>query len=144
MTIFNIEKTYRDKAIRRWPNVYWCIDVHDVILEGKYSLMNEGANYSPNALRVLKMLTNKPETVLILWTSSYPAPISKVLDGLEKEGIKFKFVNENRDCPNDKLCDFGRKFYMNIGLDDKFGFDGPGGDWFLIEKELKRIGEWQE
>jgi len=33
---------------------------------------------------------------------------------------------------------------VNIGLDDKFGFDGAGGDWFLIEKELKRIGEWKE
>jgi hypothetical protein len=143
MTIFNIERTYRDKALRRWPNVYWCIDVHDVILEGKYSLMNDGAGYLPNALKVLRMLSKKSETKLILWTSSYPAPISKVLDGLEKEGVTFAFVNENRDCPNDKLCDFGKKFYFNILLDDKAGFDGAT-DWFLIEKELKRIGEWTE
>jgi hypothetical protein len=143
MNIFNIERSYRDKAVRRWPNVYWCIDVHDVILEGKYSLMNEGANYMPNALKVLRMLAKKDGTKLIVWTSSYPAPISKVLDGLEKEGVEIDFVNENRDCPNDKLCDFGKKFYFNILLDDKAGFEGAT-DWFAIEKELKRIGEWTE
>lgn len=141
MNIFNIERAYTDKKIRRWPNVYWCIDVHDVILEGKYSLMNEGAQYMPNAIKVLRMLTKKEGTKLILWTSSYPAPISKILDNLEKEGVVFDFVNENRDCPNDKLCSFDKKFYFNILLDDKAGLEGDK-DWFLIEQELRRIGEW--
>ena len=35
------------------------------------------------------------------------------------------------------------KFYANVILDDKAGFSGNE-DWFLIEKELKRIGEWKE
>lgn len=143
MTIFNLERTFNDKRIRRWQNIYWCIDLHDVILEGKYSLMNDGAKYCPNAIKVLKMLTNKPETVLILWTSSYPAPISKAVDALEKEGVKFKYINWNPDCPNDHLCDFGRKFYFNILLDDKAGFEASK-DWFAIEAELKRLGEWKE
>ena len=142
MTVFNIERTYNDKRIRRWPNVYWCIDVHDVILEGKYKTNNDGAQYLPNALKVLKFLTNKPETVLILWTSGHIGPTAKVLEDLEKQGIRFKYVNENRDCPNDHLCDFTKKFYMNIVLDDKCGFEND--DWFLVEKELKRIGQWEQ
>ncbi len=144
MNIFNIARAYHDKRIRRWPNVYWCIDVHDVILEGKYSLMNDGANYMPNAIKVLRMLAKKPETKLILWTSSYAEPIKKVVEGLKKEDVHFDFINENPDCPNDKLCDFNKKFYFNILLDDKAGMDAAGGDWFLIEEELKRIGEWTE
>ena len=105
--------------------------------------MNDGAKYMPNALKVLRMLSKKDQTKLILWTSSYPAPISKILDSLEKEGVVFDFVNENRDCPNDKLCDFSKKPYFNIMLEDKAGFEGKS-DWFLIEQELKRIGEWLE
>lgn len=143
MNVFNIERTYSDKRIRRWPNVYWCIDIHDVILEGKYSLMNEGANYMPNAIKVLRMLANKPETKLILWSSSYGDPIKKVVAGLESEGVHFDFINENPDCPNDHLCDFGKKFYFNVLLDDKAGFEGSK-DWFAIETELRRIGEWVE
>jgi hypothetical protein len=142
MNVFNIQKAFEDKKRRGWENLYWCIDVHDVILEGKYSLMNEGANYLPNALKVLRMLSKKPGTVLILWTSSHPVATAKVLDNLEKEGAHFKFVNENKDCPNTELCSFDKKFYFNILLDDKASFEKD--DWYLIERELRRIGEWVE
>lgn len=140
MNVFNIERAFNDKVKRNWENVYWCIDVHGVILEGKYSLMNEGAEYLPNALKVLRMLSNKKGNVLILWTSSHTVATAKVLDDLEKQGIHFKYVNENKDCPNTSLCSFDRKFYFNVLLDDKSGFEKN--DWYLVESELKRIGEW--
>ena len=88
------------------------------------------------------MLSKKPGTVLILWTSSHPVATAKVLDNLEKEGAHFKFVNENKDCPNTELCSFDKKFYFNILLDDKASFEKD--DWYLIERELRRIGEWVE
>jgi hypothetical protein len=37
MTIFNIEKTFTEKAKRRWNKIFIAVDVHDVILEAKYS-----------------------------------------------------------------------------------------------------------
>ena len=143
MNIFNLELAFSEKAKRGWKKLFFCVDVHDVILEGKYNLMNEGADYLPNALKVLQYLSTRQDIVLILWTSSHPIPTSKVLDKLEKEGVMFKYVNENPECPNNELCDFRRKFYFNVLLDDKAGFDGAT-DWFLIETELKRIGEWKE
>ena len=143
MNIFNLERAFSEKAKRGWKKLFFCVDVHDVILEGKYNLMNEGADYLPNALKVLQYLSTRQDIVLILWTSSHPIPTSKVLDILEKEGVMFKYVNENPECPNNELCDFRRKFYFNVLLDDKAGFDGAT-DWFLIETELKRIGEWKE
>lgn len=144
MNIFNIERSFSDKKKRNWPKLFWCIDVHDVILEGKYNLNNEGASYMPNALKVLRMLSNRKEDMaLILWTSGHVGPTSKVLENLEKEGVKFDYVNNNPECPNDRLCDFSKKFYFNILLDDKAGFEGAT-DWYLIEQELRRLGEWKE
>lgn len=144
MNIFNIERSFKDKAIRKWPKLFWAIDVHDVILEGKYKLNNDGAEYMPNALKVLRMLSNrKDDTALILWTSGHKGPTSDVLSKLEKEGVKFDYVNSNPECPDDHLCDFSRKFYFNVLLEDKAGFEGKT-DWFIIEQELRRIGEWRE
>jgi len=143
MNPFNIERTFRDRKVRRWPNIYFCIDLHDVILQGKYKLNNDAAGYFPNCFNVLRQLNKHPDFVLILWTSGHIGPTAKVLEDLEKEGIHFKFVNENKDCPDDHLCNFSKKFYMNILLDDKAGFEGAT-DWFLVEKELRRIGEWIE
>lgn len=107
--------------------------------------MNEGANYHPNALKVLRYLSSREDFVLILWTSSHLTPTIKVVTDLRREGVIFKYVNQNPECPNDELCDFTGtgKFYFNILLDDKSGFEGAT-DWFLIENELKRVGEWKQ
>ena len=143
MNIFNIERSFTEKTKRRWQKIFIAVDVHDVILESKYDLNNTGAGYMPNAIRVLQQWSKREDISLILWTSSHVGPASKVLDDLEKHNVYFKYVNCNPECPNDTLCDFSKKFYFNILLDDKAGFSGNE-DWFTIEKELKRIGEWKE
>lgn len=143
MNIFNIERAFADKKRRNWEKLFVCIDVHDVILEGTYNLMNQGANYMPNALKVLQNWTKRSDMSLILWSSSHVIPTAKVVDDLEREGVHFDYVNENPECPNTELCDFRKKFYFNILLDDKAGFVGQT-DWILIEEELKRIGEWND
>ena len=35
MTIFNIERTFTEKAKRRWNKIFIAVDVHDVILDDK-------------------------------------------------------------------------------------------------------------
>lgn len=143
MNVFNIERTYKDMARRGWDTIYVCVDVHDVILEGKYNRHNVGAEYMPNALRVLKQWTARTDVRLILWSSSHDDATQSVLSGLIQKGIKFDFINSNPECPNTDLCRFDEKFYFNILLDDKAGFEGET-DWHLIETELKRIGQWFE
>jgi len=143
MNVFNIERSFKDKAKRGWEKLFVCVDVHDVILEGKYNLMNDGASFMPNAINVLKNLSQRKDIVLIMWTSSYPAPVENLQFWLKASGVNFQYVNENPECPNTTLCDFNRKFYFNILLDDKAGFVGET-DWFLVEQELRRIGEWKE
>ena len=90
MTIFNIEKSFTEKAKRRWQKIFIAVDVHDVILEGKYNLNNDGAGYMPNAIKVLQQWSKREDISLILWTSSHIGPASKVLDNLEKHNVYFK------------------------------------------------------
>lgn len=143
MNIFNIQRAFEDKKRRNWKKLFVLVDVHDVILGGTCTLMNEGATYMPNAIKVLQNWSKRDDMVLILWTSSHNIPTVKVLADLEKNEVHFNYVNENPECPSTELCDFGKKFYFNVLLDDKAGFSGNE-DWFLIEKELRRIGEWTE
>ena len=143
MNIFNIERAFKDKIRRNWDTLFVCVDVHDVILEGKYNLMNTGASYMPNALRVLQQFSKRNDIKLIMWTSSHAEPTNAIHEELKSNDIHFDFLNGNPACPTTDLCNFNQKFYFNILLDDKAGFEGAT-DWFLIEDELKRIGQWIE
>jgi hypothetical protein len=139
-----IKRTYEQKNVRGWKTLFWCIDLHDVIIEGTYSKFNEGRKLAPYAGRVLRFLTGEADGLrredsgLILWTSSHEEPVADILKWLESEGIKFDYVNENPECPNTELCDFERKFYFNILLDDKAGFNWKT-DWAEIDRALKEV-----
>lgn len=141
MNLFNIERAFKDKKRRNWDRLYVCVDLHDVVIQGKYNRHNEGAEYFPGAARVLKQLSFRKDIVLILWTSSHDDATEDILKRMRGDGIEFRYVNENPECPNTELCHFGNKFYFNILFDDKAGFEGVT-DWILIEAELKRLGEW--
>jgi len=142
MNVFNIEKAFNDKTTRNWEKLFICVDLHDTIIQGKHSLNKDNIEYLPNAIKVLQNLSKRKDIVLILWSSSHIVTVAKALDKLEKQGVYFKYVNNNPECPSNEMCDFSKKFYINIIFDDKAGFEKD--DWFLVEKELKRIGEWVE
>ena len=137
----HVKKAFLDKEKKNWKKVYIAIDLHDTIVEGKYNLNNDGANFFPNVLNVLRHLSNRSDVCLILWTSSYDIPIQISLDKLSEYDIDFNYINENPECPNTQLCNFDGKFYFNILIDDKAGWDGLT-DWFLLEETLREIGEW--
>ena len=141
MNPFNIKKTFEDKISRGWEKVYICIDLHDVVIEGKYKRHNEGADFGPNAVRVLQQLSYRPDVVLILWSSSHDDAVAGMLEKMKLHNIEFRYVNENPECPNTHLCDFAKKFYFNILLDDKAGFEIDR-DWYLVEAAFKKAGAW--
>lgn len=141
MNVFNIERTFRDKKEKNWEKIYFCIDLHDVIINGTYNKMNEGAQVFPSCKEFFEWAERREDIRIILWTSSYKSAIIDIIKRLRKDGINFDYINENPECVSGSLCDFSRKFYFNILLDDKAGFEGPT-DWTLILNELKRIGEF--
>lgn len=138
-TYYNlIKRTYEQKNLRKWEVLFWCIDLHDVIIEGKYSKFNEGREFAPGANRVLKFLSGRYDTRLILWTSSHKGPIKDIRDWMAESSVLFDYVNENPMCESTDLCSFDKKFYFNLLLDDKAGFDWRT-DWLEIERALKEI-----
>lgn len=141
MNFFNIRRTFIDKKRRGWEKIYIAIDLHETLIEGKYNKFNEGAEIYPYAKEFFEWANHRDDIVLILWTSSHKESLDEILPRLEKDGIKFNYINENPECESTELCDFKNKFYFNILLDDKAGFQGET-DWQFVINELKAIGEW--
>lgn len=117
-----IRKTYALKEQRRWDRIYWCIDLHDVIIEGKYNKYNEGRELAPFCAEAFQILRSYDENCTILWTSSHNRPIMDMRNWLSDRGVTFDYINGNPECPDNELCNFGSKFYFNVLLDDKSGF----------------------
>ena len=46
----------------------------------------------------------------------------------EADGIHFNFINDNPMCENSSYACFDKKFYFDIGIDDRFGFEANK-DW---------------
>ena len=141
MNIFNIERAHKRRTEKDYDTTYWCIDLHDCIFRGDYKANSEGGELYPNAERVLKQLTIRKDYVVILYTAATDKGVQAAINRLARLGIKFDYINENPACESTDMCDFSRKFYFDILLDDKAGFVGDT-DWFMVEAELKRIKHW--
>lgn len=136
---FNIEKAFKMKAERGWGMLYVAIDLHSTLIKPHHDVIE----YYPGAIEVIKWFNSRPDFRIILWTSSYPAEIVKFLEDTWKVGIRFDYVNQNPLEQNSKLACFNRKFYFNILLDDRAGFNGET-DWLKIKEALITINEWQK
>lgn len=136
----NILKSF-DTAFKRmkeknWDYIYVLVDVHGTIFKPSYYDI-ENYEYYPCARTVLQLLTANSKIKLILWTSTYMNEIDKYIHVMEKDYIKFDFINHNYDVKDTDIQYFGDKLYFNVGLDDKFGFD-PEKDWIDILYYLKK------
>jgi len=139
----NINKVF-DNAFKRaeeknWDYIYILIDVHGTIFKPSY-LNEEKYEFYPWAKEVLQILTKNPKIKLILWTSSTYIAIFNYTKVFLQNDIYFDYVNENLEVerqPTDpETLDLSSKYYFNVGIDDKFGFE-PETDWKLIYDYLK-------
>lgn len=140
MNVFNLERAFKWKEERGWDFIYIGIDFHDVIFPGYYNSEQE-LHFFPHAEQVLRNWTDREDIKLIAWTSSHAEHFNHVNGRLNELGINFDYLNHNPECPTTELADFDRKFYFNVILDDKAGFEGEH-DWLAIIDELKRIDQW--
>lgn len=144
MNIFNIRKTFEMKKVKGWPEVYFCIDLHGTIIpSGKDTndTTDEKALY-PYAQEVLQYLSSRKDIILVLWTSTPQPRINQAWGWFDKMGIHFSYVNENPHASNTPRSCFDQKFYFNVLIDDRAGFE-PETDWKAIKDELIEIGEWK-
>lgn len=133
MNLCNIPRAFRQMRERGWDTLYWCIDLHDCIIPTRFDTSLGGycdsiLQFYEGAEETLKMLSDNSKMCLILWSSSYDKDLNDVLEWIESHGIHFDYLNENPEAQNnDKSC-FNKKFYFNILIDDKAGFEAST-DW---------------
>ena len=136
---FNIYNSFVKMEQKKWPKLYWLIDVHNTIINGTYKKDMDNVKLYPYAGEVLRRLTDMDDMVLILWTSSYPEYVADFREWLDKEfSIRIDYFNENPECQNTETADLSKKFYYDILLDDKAGFDAEE-DWWAVLNELLRV-----
>ena len=145
----NIVKSFEDafgrSRAKGWDKVYVMVDLHGTIFKPCYH-NEEKFEYYPWAKNTLNLLSkmeyNGTKIVLILWTSSTAESLKPYFKKFMEDNIRFSYVNENPEVtalPTDpKSSTFIDKYYFNVGLDDKFGFD-PEHDWADIYRYLINI-----
>lgn len=143
--MFNISNSWKRKHLKNHDYWFWLIDMHGTIFQNNYVEGSYGGQLFEDCIYPLKFLTTREDTKLILWTSSHGSVIKDALEFLARKNILFDFVNENPIVKNDALCNFDDKFYFDVLLDDKAGFDASK-DWKVVGNELKQIfkGEYLE
>lgn len=127
---------------RKWDTLYWCVDVHGTVVVPNWVKDSIPLDCYPLALAALKKMKNfnKFRNVLILSTSSHPKEIGQYMEFFLEHGVEFDYVNCNPEVATDK-GDFGYyedKYYFNIMLEDKAGFD-PYNDWQAIITLLNEL-----
>lgn len=125
-----IKQAYKTKEEKQWPKLFWAIDLHGVCLNSNYA----NSNYTfinDKVVEALQLLQQHSENELIIWSSRHDFEKPSILDFFAKNGINIKYFNTNPLVNNTITGDFTQKFYFNILLDDKAGFD-PDIDWQTI------------
>ena len=121
---------------KNWEKIYIAVDIHDTILRACYD-DEETYDYFPWAKETLRIMSLRGDTCLILWSSCHREKLMEYSRHFLDDGIKFDYINENPEVDNTHLQNFEEKLYMNVGLDDKFGFDAET-DWKVIYDVLEK------
>lgn len=143
MNLFNIAKSFEMKAAKGWPEIYLCVDLHGTIIpSGRTTHDKEDKlEFYPGAQEVLQWFSSRKDIFIILWTSTPPDRIGRVLDWFKENRINIDFVNKNPHAKDTPRSSFKDKPYFNILLDDRGGFEADK-DWLAIKEELIRLGQW--
>lgn len=115
---------------KNWEKIYVAVDIHDTILRACYD-DEETYDYFPLAKDALQAMSVRKDICLILWSSCHREKLAEYAQHFLDDGIWFDYINENPEVDNTRLQNFDEKLYMNVGLDDKFGFE-PETDWEAI------------
>ena len=128
------DNAYERAAAKNWDYIYILVDVHGTIFKPSYH-NEEKYEFYPYAKEVLQLLSLYTDIKLILWTSSTNKAALDYGVEFAKYNIYFDYLNCNpeveRQSTDPETLDLSSKYYFNIGIDDKFGFE-PETDWKLI------------
>ena len=143
MNIINVfENAFMRMSEKQWDCIYILIDLHGTIFTPAYN-SEEKYEFYPYAKETLQLLSKRREIKLIIWSSTSDTYYKDYLTVLNNNNIFPDYFNENpevvRQYDDPKQVSFDKKFYYNIGIDDRFGFE-PQKDW----KELYTFISWKK
>ena len=132
-----IKKMFTHAEKSEWFETYWAVDLHGTIIKPSYK--GTEMTYYPYAKETMKLLSERKDIKLILWTSSFPNEIEEYVNNMKTDGILFDSINENPgvSSKNGSFGYYEDKFYFNVLFDDKSGFDAER-DWKSIYKYFKK------
>lgn len=138
-----LDRTYKYAIHKKWDTLYWAIDLHGTILYANYKDDSIERQFYPLAKETLQLLTERTDTRLIMFTSTTKDKIQEYTKMFNDNNIFFDYVNCNPEVEATKYASFKDKFYFNVMLEDKAGFE-PEEDWadiydFISEQRLLKI-----
>ena len=88
---FNIEKTFKTKAERKWHTIYFLVDLHGTLIRPG----DDRIEFYPGSIEFVKWVNNRPDCKIILWTSSHTEEINTFLLECYNNNISIDFINKN-------------------------------------------------
>lgn len=130
---------FERKKEKNWEKIYVLVDIHDTILKACYQA-KEQYKYFAYAKPALRLMSERSDICLILWSSCFDKDIRNYSETFGKEGINFQYINVNPEVEQTSFQDFRQKLYFNVGIDDRFGFE-PHKDWRHLWHYLRANAE---
>jgi hypothetical protein len=127
MSIINSIKTnhFEMMETRKWEFTYWGFDIHSTIVKPNYELGNIPTEFYPFALETLKIISERPDIKMMIYTCSHPHEQQEYLEFFKSKGILFNFLNRNPEvvAKDGGYGYYEDKPYFNVLFEDKAGFD---------------------
>ena len=134
-----IDKMFKHARLKQWYETFWAFDIHGTVLIPTFRKSSMDSEFYPWAKETLQLISKRKDIIMIMYTSSYPEEIEHYQKLLKKNNIHFDYINENPDVTSNlgNFGDYDKKFYFNVLMEDKAGFD-PETEWYQIFSLLKK------
>lgn len=138
-----LHKSFGLMKKRNWDKIYVAIDVHETISKPTWD-ETLALDFYENSIDTLKLLSDRKDICLILWTSSKEENKIGYFNILKENNIHFNYINSNPEVAERSYADYESKFYINLILDDKAGWLPE--DWLPLKEYLlvKKLSETKE
>jgi hypothetical protein len=133
------DRAFKKLHERDWDKIYVVIDLHETMIKPTYQ-SDDVFDFYEGVLETLKIMSNCEKISLILFTSSHSGYRFEFMKYMcFNEHIYFDHHNDNPEVANTTYgCFNDGKFYYDVLIDDKAGFD-PEEDWVKIQEKLKEL-----
>lgn len=141
MLIDHIKNCRKKQLEKGWKKLFWAIDLHGTIIPPSHNFQDkkEFLGIGPDVTyceAALIEISQRNDQCIILWTATDTSRIwNDIVPWLDWHSIKVKYHNENPECQSEAYARFTGKFYFDILIDDKAGFDVSW--WKSIYEEVR-------